>query len=526
MLLLAFTSIVRAQTIPPYTTPVNWGGLPGYFFLTPIKIGFNPNQVPPSMMIMDGNGEVAYIRNLPMGQFAGDFKIQNNGLMTYSTHNKFYLMDNTFTIVDSVSCGNGVDTDFHDMKILPNGHFLMLGIEDVVKDLHAYNVFGPNDVPGDYNAIVESAIVQELDVNKNVVFQWHAIDYFAFLDIDDVWLTDPYVVDWTHSNAVEYDQDGNLLLCSRHFNEITKINRQDSSVMWRLGGNANQFNFLNDPGQFKRQHDVRRMPNGNLSLFDNGDGTFSNPFHAAAGKDYVLDETAMTADLVWSYTDNPNEYSIAMGSYQHEPGGTAVVGYGWSDTQNKVFSVANNSGQKIFELAFNDSLVSYRVQYYPSLPWTWGRPEITCYENGGQYFLDAGPGHPSYNWSNGATTQVIPLTATGTYSVFVPVGINGYFRSPDFQVYNMADPCGLSGISEATVAVLQPYPNPVHDVLHLKVIRGLNEALDVKLFDLTGKQMLSVYPDRDGSCILNVSTIPAGVYWARYGSAAVKVVKY
>jgi hypothetical protein len=57
-------------------------------------------------------------------------------------------------------------------------------------------------------------------------------------------------VDWTHSNAVEFDYNGHLLLSSRPLNEITKINRQTGNVMWRFGGKYNNFTFIGDTVPF------------------------------------------------------------------------------------------------------------------------------------------------------------------------------------------------------------------------------------------------------------------------------------
>ncbi len=524
--LMFLSEIVSGQVIPSYSVSI-YSQVSGYFFLTPLKIGPNPNGITPSMMIIDGDGEVAYIKNLNINQVCGDFKIQNNGLMSFYMQDKFYMMDSTFTIIDSVSCGNGIETDLHDMKILPNGNFLMLGIEELVMDLSSFHLFGPNNVPGGIQAVVECGIVQELDINKNVVFEWHATNHFAFDDIDEAWLPDPNMVDWTHCNAVEQDTDGNILLSSRHFNEITKIDRQNGSIIWRFGGNANQFNFLNDPLNFRRQHDVRRISNGNLTVFDNGDGNYLSPFHYASAKEYQLNVSAMTADLVWNYTDDVNDYSLAMGSFQHQPGGNAVISYGINANQNKTFNVVNNSGQKILDFTFLDSLVTYRVQYYPSFPWAFNRPVISCYENSGQYYLDAGPGYASYNWSNGATTQVIPLTSIGDYYLYVPAGgPSAYFRSSTFHVYNMADPCGLSGIAETQASVINIFPNPVQDVLNLKLTKIINNSEPVMLFDITGKQLTSILPDQNGECKISLNEFPSGVYWIRYGVAASKVIRY
>lgn len=79
------------------------------------------------------------------------------------------------------------------------------------------------------------AIIQELDQSKNVVFQWRSWDHFRITDATHEDLT-AALVDYVHANALEVDNDGNILLSSRHLDEITKIDRQTGNIIWRLDG--------------------------------------------------------------------------------------------------------------------------------------------------------------------------------------------------------------------------------------------------------------------------------------------------
>ena len=69
---------------------------------------------------------------------------------------------------------------------------------------------------------------------------------------------------------MEIHSEGNLIISTRNFNEITKISRQTGEIIWRLGGEKNQFQFINDNRGFGRQHSARVLSNGNLAIFDNG----------------------------------------------------------------------------------------------------------------------------------------------------------------------------------------------------------------------------------------------------------------
>src|SRR6185295_15203514 len=120
---------------------------------------------------------------------------------------------------------------------------------------------------GKTKATVTGNLVQELDASKNVVFQWRSFDYFQITDAThENLLTSP--IDYVHANALELDNDGNILLSSRHLDEITKINRMTGAIIWRWGGKNNQFAFVNDAALgFSHQHAIRRLPNGNVTLY-------------------------------------------------------------------------------------------------------------------------------------------------------------------------------------------------------------------------------------------------------------------
>ncbi|MBK7183238.1 MAG: aryl-sulfate sulfotransferase [Bacteroidetes bacterium] len=355
------------QSYPSFTATIYDSLSSGYYFLAPLPLGVGTPINTPSQMIIDHNANVVYYKSVGSAINIGDFKIQEAiGQISYSTANKFRLMDSSFTIIDSVRCKAGIIPDDHDMQVLPNGHFLLIGYENVTMDLSSYNLFSGTGAPGSTTATVRFGVIQEQDANKNIVFEWHSKDYFSFVDMDTKWLSSPTFVDFTHFNAVELDTDGNILVSSRHLNEITKINRTTGAVMWRLGGNANQFTFTNDTEMFKAQHDIRRITNGNITLFDNGEPGV--PFHPATAKEYQLDETTLTATLVWSYVNEPSIYSTAMGNVQRHANGNTLINYGWYRGSNTLFTVVNPSGAKVFELSFPDSLRSYRSFYYPTLP--------------------------------------------------------------------------------------------------------------------------------------------------------------
>ena len=354
---------------------------PGNIFVANIRFG-NTNTDGFFMMILDSTGyPVKYKRSTPFP--ALDFDMQPNGLISYADisqlfmgygFSQFKVMDTSFTVVDSFQCGNGYQADFHDFRLLPNGHALMIAYDPQPFDMSEI-------VPGgDPNAIVIGGIIQELDSDKNVVFQWRSWDY---VDITDSYheLTGA-TVDYIHLNSVDLDNDGNILISSRHFSEVIKISRQTGEIIWRLGGKQNQFTFINEnpdnaPNYFSFQHDARRIANGNLTLFDNGN-QHSPPY--SRGVEYELDEQNKTATLVWEYRHDPDVYGFATGSVQRLPNGNTVIGWGTASAGGApVLTEVHPDKSVAYELFFPLELASYRAFKYP---WVSGLPSasVTRYE--------------------------------------------------------------------------------------------------------------------------------------------------
>ena len=201
---------------------------------------------------------------------------------------------------------------------------------------------------------MEGLIIQEIDENKNVVFQWRSWDHFNIVDAIYENLTAP-TVDYVHGNAIEYDNDGNIMISSRHLNEITKINRSTGDIIWRIGGVNNEFTFVNDTIPFHYQHHIRRIENGNVTLFDNGN--FRTPSFSRA-VEYTLDEVNKTATLVWQYRNTPDTYGAFMGSVQRLRNGNTLIGWGGT---SPMLTEVTPSGTKALEISLPPGVFSYRA---------------------------------------------------------------------------------------------------------------------------------------------------------------------
>ena len=335
--------------IPVLTVTYSDNPSPGKIFFNNLTRMPDPGNTP-CLLIADNDGNLVFAKEMPEECF--DLNIQPNGMLTYydDSRGKYYAMNGNYEIIDSFYCGNGYSTDLHELRILDNGHFLLMSYDNRA----IANIGG--EFPMNVNVI--GIIIQELDENKDVVFQFRSWDHFLITDAthENLALSN---IDYCHSNAIELDNDGNLLISSRNMDEITKIDRKTGRIIWRFGGENNQFTFINDPDGFSHQHAIRRIKNGNITLFDNGN--FHNPPYSRA-VEYKLDEVNKTATLVWQYRNDPDIYAPATGFVQRLENNNTLICWGLT---NPTLCEVRYDGTKVLEMTMPQGVFSYRAFKYP-----------------------------------------------------------------------------------------------------------------------------------------------------------------
>ena len=344
---------ILAEGYPNANVMINKNTNPGYFMVgsNVINAGFYDNYG----IALDKN--VVNWNNLKAGT---DFKFHSNGKITYFDHDKFKFMvlDQNLTLIDSLACVNGILTDFHDIQFANNGNVLLIGVKYNVMDLSQL-VNG-----GKIDAVVKGFVLQELNLDKELVWEWDTFDHFNVTDaISTIDLT-ANSVSFCHINSAIYDNDGNIIISSRHMDELSKINRQTGEILWRMGGSScknNYFTFIDDKDEtgfigFSHQHSPIRLKNGNLMLFDNGNAK-GNKYSRAV--EYEIDEVNKIVRKVWDFKLTPNYYASQMGSVEELNNGNIVISW-W----NRVTEVT-----KFKELVFDMDFVgdftyrAHKVQF-------------------------------------------------------------------------------------------------------------------------------------------------------------------
>ena len=373
------------------TTPAGDVG-EGYIFASVFTGGTSVPPVRPFYMLMlDNQGEPVYYVRAPGNVRLNDFKVLPNGHLTYWRAGKYYILDNQYNIIHTVSAGNGYNNiDQHDLILLPNGNYMFM-IYDLVTVNMEEIVTG-----GDPNATVIDLVIQEVDPDGNVVFQWSALDEGNIPITDSNQNLTASRIDYVHGNAIEYDEDDDaVLLSSRHLDEITKIDLSTGEIIWRLGGKQNDFDItaadgIDEDPNFYVQHDIRLLENGNITIFDNHSTV--DPRNTRV-LEYILDEDNLTAELVWVYRNNPDVNSGFMGNAQTLPNGNKFIG--WGGVSNPNITEITSDGTKVFEIGFESPYINYRAFRFPWQGFPQWVPDLVVKNSGGVVDL-------YFSW-NGAT---------------------------------------------------------------------------------------------------------------------------
>jgi hypothetical protein len=162
--------------------------------------------------------------------------------------------------------------------------------------------------------------VIRLDPAGEVVWSWNAFDHIAF-DPDDLYLG----LWWTHLNAVHWDEEaGVAYINSWVLGSTWKVDLASGEILWTLG-EGGDFSAPDNPEPwFAYAHAVELLDNGNLLLHDNG----SMERGWSRVVEYALDESTMSARIVWEYTGELAEdawFVPSCGDVDQLPGGNRLV---------------------------------------------------------------------------------------------------------------------------------------------------------------------------------------------------------
>jgi hypothetical protein len=304
---------------------------------------------------MDSDGNIIYTEDMGLKGWA--WKVNENNQITYFDRQSkgWFVMDSLENITDTVYCQNGYQADNHDFLALENGNYVIFAYDE---QPYATDTISPD---GSSNASVIGLVIQELDPDHNVVFEWKSCDHFFMSNYPNINFN-PNVIDFLHCNAIDIDEDGHFLISNRNISEITKIHRTTGEIIWRFGGSQSDFEFTNDY-PFSKQHCIKSLGNNHYLLFDNGNqsDTYTGGIKRSRGVEYALDLNDFTATKTWDYVHSDSLFTPSIGSIQRLDNGNTLINFGNNQNiergsvvievdanNNVVFELEMDNGQNIY----------------------------------------------------------------------------------------------------------------------------------------------------------------------------------
>jgi len=258
----------------------------------------NRNSDKPKIIEVNMLGEIIWEYDIPqeLKKYTNPgFDVEllpNNNILFVLPGNGVYEIDKNKNIVWSCK----TTKISHDADRLSNGNTLF--------------VFGNNDLMSD-------AQVAEINSKGEIVWSWHAKDYFD---------KEPYqsIKDqgWTHTNAVSRLSNGNTLISIRNFNIVVEVN-QKGEVVKTIG-----------EGLMTGQHDPVLLENGNL-LFAN---------HGIPEKAVEINQNG---DVVWEFEISNSKQWPTRDANRLSNGNTLIT------TTTKIVEV-NKDKEIVWTLAIKD----------------------------------------------------------------------------------------------------------------------------------------------------------------------------
>ena len=268
----------------------------------------------------------------------GQVKHEAYGGIRYHTGGVMRIMDNEYRVIRTID--DGINVDSHDLEIMPDGSWVYLAPDTRRLDRSDSTITCLLD------CFLLGQSVVSVDANNERRVIWNALDYYEQSDfvMDDVFELDHNILyDVIHANSVNITPSGHLIISMRHTNEVMEIT-QFGTMVWRSRD-------MDIDSPFAHQHDAHILSNGNLLLFDNGNGLRDY----SRVVEYAMNHDDNTLRLVWEYENG--HYAPNRGSVQRLSNGNTLINF----VDGGIVEV-NEAGDVLMEIKQPQGYASYQAR--------------------------------------------------------------------------------------------------------------------------------------------------------------------
>ncbi len=367
---------------------------PGDIFLAPYS---GPGQ--DGLMIFESSGALVWFDPMPANTEATNLQVQQYEGKPVLTWWQGYIPPQGFgqgeEVIESSSyqqitkfrAGNGLPADLHEFRITPEDTALLTSFNPIHCNLSS--IGGPSD------AAVTDSLFQEIDLKTHLVRrEWHPLDHVALSQSysSPTSSSAEWPFDYFHLNSIDPRQNGSLLISSRNTSALYELNETTGQVTTQIGGKHSS-ETLGAGAATAYQHDAQELPNGEISVFDNGGVPRVHP--QSRGIIIAVNPTAKTDTLVGEYEHPTPLAAGSQGSVQMLENGNLLIGWG----AEPYVSEYTASGALVFDARLPKGAQSYRSYRFPWTGTPTNTPAVAAAANSGA----TPPATTVYASWNGAT---------------------------------------------------------------------------------------------------------------------------
>lgn len=315
--------------VPPTLPKINVEGVAADGYLAAPLL-----SEPPAYVILDSDGDYVWWYQEPDGYIPGLFRVAlsrdgesllfqpPSGGANYHDLQDVVRMSFDGTEVEAYA---GSHRGTHEFVELPDGNLGLLRTE--TREVNGRTIHGDR--------------LLELRPDGGEVPVWTVWDWTEH--DPDVFTEDEYGGDWSHANAVDFDDVAQEYRVSlRNFGSILTIDRASGEVVEVVGGDHSDYvDAQGSSALTALQHQFEVVPGG-LLVHDNG----STEAQASRAVEYTLDPETGKAELVWEYFPDPPCYNYALGDVTRLPAGNTLVTWSMGGQVDEV----NPHGDRVWRL--------------------------------------------------------------------------------------------------------------------------------------------------------------------------------
>jgi hypothetical protein len=324
-------------------------------------------------MIFESSGNLVWFDPLPPGTEATNLQVQQYEGKPVLTWWQGYIPPQGFgqgeEVIDSSSyqqimkfpAGNGLPADLHEFRIMPNDTALLTSFNPIRCNLTS--VGGPSD------GAVTDSIFQEIDLKTHLVRrEWHPLDHIPLSSsyASPTTASGEWPFDYFHLNSIDPQPNGSILISSRNTSALYELNGSSGQMTAQIGGKHSSVK-LETGTATAYQHDAQVLPNGEISVFDNGGVPKVHP--QSRGIVISVNSRTNTDTLVAEYEHSQPLAAGSQGDVQMLEDGNAFIGWG----AEPYVTEYTPSGTVLYNAHLPAKTESYRSYRFP---WT-GTPTDT-----------------------------------------------------------------------------------------------------------------------------------------------------